>query len=249
MAKTLILDNIYANASNGKEILHGISLILKKGEVHVIMGPNGSGKSTLAHVIAGHPWYTVTNGSMKINTKNITALSPDQKAKQGIFLGLQYPIEVAGVSFTHFLRLALNERKNNREKKISPVAFRNILTQQAKLLRLKEDITTRMLNEGFSGGEKKKAEILQLMMLKPDFAILDEPDSGLDVDSLKYIADGINSVKEHMGILLITHYQRLLKFITPDFVHIMIEGKIVITGNGTLVKDVEKDGYEKFLYC
>jgi Fe-S cluster assembly ATP-binding protein len=222
---------------------------VNKGEIHAIMGPNGGGKSTFAQALMGHPHYVITEGKIELNGKDITRLSPDQKAKQGLFLGFQYPVEVAGVNFANFVRMAMNESTSakateDKQKKISPIAFRKLLTEQAEKLSFHEDISQRMLNEGFSGGEKKKAEILQLSILKPEFAILDEPDSGLDVDALKYIAHSINTLDYDLGLLLITHYQRILHYIKPDFVHIMIQGKLVQSGDATLAKEIEEKGYE-----
>ena len=245
--KTLNITNLHAGTTEGKEILHGISLTVKPGEIHAIMGPNGGGKSTLAQVLMGHPGYTITQGKIEINGTDITNLSPDQRAKNGLFLGFQYPVEVAGVNFASFLRLAINENKKENDKKISPIAFRNQLTDQAKQLAFSQDIITRSLNEGFSGGEKKKAEILQLALLKPEFAVLDEPDSGLDVDALKYISKTILSLNYPLGLILITHYQRILHYIKPDYVHIMIKGKIIKSGKASLAREIEEKGYEQLL--
>jgi Fe-S cluster assembly ATP-binding protein len=244
MNKSLIINNLHVKTIDGKEILKGLSLEIKQNEIHTIMGPNGGGKSTLARTIMGDPSFIVTQGDILINGKSILKLSPDKRAKQGIFLGFQYPIEVPGVSFANFLRLAVNENKSNDEK-ISPITFRNLLSKQAKRLTIPDDIVKRFLNEGFSGGEKKKTEILQLTLLRPDFAILDEPDSGLDVDGLKYIAKTINSLDFPLGLLLITHYQKILDYLKPDFIHILIGGKIVKSGTEKLAKSIEKIGFEK----
>jgi Fe-S cluster assembly ATP-binding protein len=244
MKDTLEITNLHAGTKEGKEILRGISLTIKKGEIHAVMGPNGGGKSTLAQVLAGHPDYVVTKGSVVLNGIDITSMTPDQRAKQGLFLGFQYPVEITGVNFGNFLRLAVNEK---REKKASPIKFRNELEPIAKSLGFSEDISKRFLNQGFSGGEKKKAEILQLAMLRPDFAILDEPDSGLDVDALRYIGGAINTLDYPFGLLLITHYQRILHYIKPQFVHIVVGGKIVKSGDATLAKETEEKGYEKYL--
>lgn len=230
-----------------KEILHGVSLKIKKGEIHAIMGPNGSGKSTFAQSLMGHPGFEITDGSISLNGIDITSFTPDQKAKAGLFLGLQYPVEVSGVNFANFLRMSINENLNDGQKKISPLAFRNLLREQAKVLAFSEDITNRSLNEGFSGGEKKKAEVLQLALLKPEFAILDEPDSGLDVDALKFISKAINNLDFNPGILLITHYQKILHYIKPDFVHILVNGKIVDSGDFKLAKKIEDEGYQQYL--
>ena len=268
---TLAIKNLYAGTKEGKEILRGISLTIKKGEIHAIMGPNGGGKSTLAQVLMGHPDYVVTKGTITLNGVAITKMTPDQRAKQGLFLGFQYPVEIAGVNFGNFLRLAINERlldrhsgkrgneriQNPKEdagqasmtksKKLSPIAFRNQVEPIANNLGFSEDIVKRFLNQGFSGGEKKKAEILQLAMLKPEFAILDEPDSGLDVDALRYIGKAINSLDYSFGLLLITHYQRILRYIKPHFVHIVVKGRIVKSGDSSLAKETEEKGYEKYL--
>ncbi len=251
---SLEIKNLYAGTKEGKEILRGISLTIKKGEIHAIMGPNGGGKSTLAQVLMGHPDYVVTKGSIVLNSVDITKKTPDQRAKLGLFLGFQYPVEITGVNFGNFLRMAINEMQDAREKgaelkskKLSPIKFRNEVEPIAKKLGFSEDIVKRFLNQGFSGGEKKKAEILQLSMLKPDFAILDEPDSGLDVDALRYIGKAINSLDYPFGLLLITHYQRILHYIKPHFVHIVVKGKIVKSGNSLLAKETEDKGYEQYL--
>lgn len=245
--KSLVIDNLFAQTLDGKEILKGISLVVKQGQIHAVMGPNGGGKSTLAHVLMGHPGFKVTKGKITVNGINITKLSPDKRARLGLFLGFQYPVEVPGVNFANFLRMAVNENKTKKEEKTSPLAFRNLMLEKAKKLAFSEDIAKRFLNEGFSGGEKKKAEILQLALLKPKFAILDEPDSGLDVDALKFIAKTITTLDFPVGLLLITHYQRILHYIKPDYVHILINGKIVKSGNAHLAKKIEKSGYKEFL--
>jgi Fe-S cluster assembly ATP-binding protein len=278
---SLIIKDLYAGTKEGKEILRGISLIIKKGEIHAVMGPNGGGKSTLAQVLMGHPDYVVTKGTIALNGVDITKMTPDQRAKQGLFLGFQYPVEITGVNFGNFLRMAVNEQidshlssraksrdlnlqkssdeKNSStllrsaqndnlvKKKLSPIAFRNQVEPIAKSLGFSEDIVKRFLNQGFSGGEKKKAEILQLSMLRPEFTILDEPDSGLDVDALRYIGKTINSLDYPFGLLLITHYQRILHYIKPQFVHIVVKGKIVKSGDSSLAKETEEKGYEQYL--
>jgi Fe-S cluster assembly ATP-binding protein len=246
MKDALTITNLHVRIVDGKDILHGVSLTVKKDEIHAIMGPNGGGKSTLAQVLMGHPGYEITKGSIALNGKDITALPPDERAKLGLFLGFQYPVEVAGVNFGNYLRMAINEQKKSGEKKLSPIAFRNQLDVEAKTLGFADELAKRSLNEGFSGGEKKKAEILQLALLKPEFAVLDEPDSGLDVDALQHIAKGINQLDHKMGLILITHYQRILKHIKPDFVHIIIKGKIAKSGDATLAEEIEKSGYAKF---
>ncbi len=249
---TLVITNLHAGTKEGKEILQGISLTIKKGEIHAIMGPNGGGKSTFAQVLMGHPDYVITKGVIRLNGKNITMMTPDQRAKQGLFLGFQYPVEIAGVNFGNFLRMAINEQRDltlgtRVKKKVSPIAFRNQVEPIAKSLGFSEEVVKRFLNQGFSGGEKKKAEILQLAMLRPDFAILDEPDSGLDVDALRYIGNVIQSLDYPFGLLLITHYQRILHYIKPHFVHIVVKGKIVKSGDANLAKEVEETGYEQYL--
>jgi Fe-S cluster assembly ATP-binding protein len=235
---------LFASTIDGKEILKGVSLTIKQNEIHALMGPNGGGKSTLAQIIMGNPGFKITKGKIFIDKKDITKLPPNKRASLGLFLGFQYPVEVSGVNFANFLRMAANEKKSKSEK-VSPIAFRNLIHELSKKLAFPHDITKRFLNEGFSGGEKKKAEILQLALLRPDFAVLDEPDSGLDVDALKYISKTITTLNFPVGLLLITHYQRILQFIKPDFVHILIDGKIVKSGNHLLAKEIEKNGYEK----
>jgi Fe-S cluster assembly ATP-binding protein len=254
MKDTLEIKNLFAGTKEGKEILRGISLTIKKGQIHAIMGPNGGGKSTLAQVLMGHPDYVITKGTISLNSVDITKMTPDQRAHHGLFLGFQYPVEITGVNFGNFLRMAVNEQKeassknkNEKVKKLSPIAFRNEAEPIAKTLGFSEDIVKRCLNQGFSGGEKKKAEILQLAMLRPDFAILDEPDWGLDVDALRYIGNAITSLDYSFGLLLITHYQRILHYIKPDFVHIVVAGKIVKSGDSKLAKETEENGYEKYL--
>ena len=244
MKSTLKIKNIHASIKNGKKILNGVNLGVKQGEVHAIMGPNGSGKSTFSQVLMGHPSYTLEKGKVSLNKKDITALTPDLKAKEGLFLGFQYPVEIAGVNFGNFLRMAHNE---NAEKKLTPIGFRNVVTENVKPLGFSGDIYKRSLNEGFSGGEKKKAEILQMTILKPKFAILDEPDSGLDVDALRKIGQTLSNLEFPVGLIIITHYQRILHFIKPDFVHIMVGGKIIKSGGPELAHEIEEKGYEQYL--
>jgi Fe-S cluster assembly ATP-binding protein len=246
MKDALIITNLHVETIAGKKILNGVSLTIKRGEIHAIMGPNGGGKSTLAQVLMGHPGYVITDGTIILNDIDITGFTPDKRAKAGLFLGFQYPVEVPGVHFGNFLRMAMNENLPEGAKKISPIAFKNQFAEEAKTLAFNEDVTKRSLNEGFSGGEKKKAEILQLSLLKPPFIILDEPDSGLDVDALKYIANKINALTYKPGMVLITHYQRILDYIKPDFVHVLIKGKIAISGDATLAQQVEREGYEAY---
>jgi Fe-S cluster assembly ATP-binding protein len=242
---SLEIRNLHASTSDGKKILNGVTLKVSRGETHAVMGPNGSGKSTLAQVLMGHPGFKITKGKVKLNGKDITKLTPDERAKLGLFLGFQYPVEVAGVNYAGFLRMAVNENAINGDK-VSPIAFRKDLSSKALKLALTDDMTKRFVNEGFSGGEKKKSEILQMSVLKPKLAILDEPDSGLDIDALKYIAKAINAIDDPPGLLLITHYQRILNYIKPNFVHILVSGKVVESGKATLAKKIEKKGYEKY---
>ena len=225
-----------------KEILKGISLTVDKNEVVALMGPNGSGKSTLAYALMGHPKYEITNGKIILNGEDVTDSSPDERAKKGLFLSFQYPQEIAGVSVSNFLRTALNAK---RENKISVLDFHKLLQEKMALLKMDKSFATRYLNEGFSGGEKKRAEILQMAVLQPKIAILDETDSGLDIDALKTVAEGVNSLKgPETGILIITHYQRILNYITPDKVHIVMKGNIVKSGGKELALQVEEKGYD-----
>lgn len=228
----------------GTEILKGISLTLKPGEIHAIMGPNGSGKSTLAYALAGHPGYEITEGTVSLNGKEITEASADERAKAGLFLAFQYPSEVSGVRLFNFLYLAY---KAVSGKEISAVEFLRSLDDKLQLLSMEKSFLERSVNEGFSGGEKKKAEILQLLALSPHYAILDETDSGLDVDALKTVALGAKTLSDRStdpsGILVITHYQRILDYITPHYVHVLMHGQIVQSGDASLAKKLEKEGY------
>ena len=225
----------------GKEILKGVNLKLEKGKVHALMGPNGSGKSTLANVIMGHPKYKVTKGQILFDGEDITEMSATDRARKGLFLSFQYPSEVSGVSISTFLRAALN---NLREEKISVLDFRELLKEKLDSLKIEESFAERYLNEGFSGGEKKKSEILQLAVLNPKVAILDETDSGLDIDALKAVSDGINKVMDSEKIvLIITHYKRILEHIRPDKLSILINGKIALEGDSSLVDQLEEKGY------
>ena len=228
----------------GKEILSGINLEITKGEVVALMGPNGSGKSTLSFALMGHPKYRITKGKILLNEEDVTNASPDERARKGLFLSFQYPAEISGITFANFLRSAMNAR--NPDKKIPVFDFLKLLKEKMKQLSMPEKFAERYLNEGFSGGEKKRAEILQLLLLQPKIAILDETDSGLDIDSLKIVADGVNSVKKDMGVIVITHYQRLLAYIVPDVIHIMHKGKIIKTGKKELALELEESGYKKF---
>lgn len=229
-----------------KEILQGLNLQIKSGEVHAIMGPNGSGKSTLASVLAGKPDYTITAGSIDFQGKDLLALSPEERAAAGLFLAFQYPVEIPGVSNVNFLKTAINEiRKQNNESPLDAVTFLKLLKAKAEMLGMHQELLYRPTNEGFSGGEKKRNEILQMALLSPNLAILDETDSGLDIDALKIVANGVNQLKSpQKAILLITHYQRLLDFITPDFVHVLYKGQIVKSGSQQLAQEIEQQGYD-----
>lgn len=237
----LVIDNLSASVE-GKAILDGLSLTVPEGEVHAIMGPNGSGKSTLASTLMGHPKYLVTGGTATYKDQNILSMTPDNRSKLGLFLSFQYPMEIAGVSLGNFLRTALNAR---RDKPMPVPEFFALMQDKVKIMGMKEDFITRGVNEGFSGGEKKRAEILQMMILQPSMCILDETDSGLDIDALKVVADGVNSLRSpERGFLVITHYQRLLDYVKPDVVHVLVGGKIVKTGGPELAHELEQTGYE-----
>jgi len=229
-----------------KSIVNGVSLSVEPGEIHAIMGPNGSGKSTLAYTLAGHPQYTVTKGSIAIDDVELFELSPDQRAREGMFLAFQYPVEVSGVSVQNFLRVAY-EAKFGKLKSI--LEFRSHIKDLAKELKVKPELIERSLNEGFSGGEKKRVEILQMAVLKPKFAVLDETDSGLDVDAIRAVAEGIQTIraKQNTGMIVITHYQRILKYLKPDMVHVMAKGKIVQSGGHMLAEELEKNGYAQYV--
>ena len=235
-------------AVDGKPILKGLSLTVNKGEIHALMGPNGSGKSTLANVLMGNPKYEVTDGTILYNGEDVLELSPDERARKGIFLAFQYPTAIPGVSVANFLRNALNIRRKELgdEKPIPMKDFRALMKEKMKLLRMDESFAGRYLNDGFSGGEKKRAEILQMAMLKPDVAILDETDSGLDIDALRTVAEGVQRLHEEQGLgaLIITHYQRILHHVRPQFVHIMLDGRIVLDGGVELVERLEREGYD-----
>src|SRR3989338_1258918 len=240
----LIVKDLHVSVE-GQKILNGVDLIVRKGEVCALMGPNGAGKSTLGYTLMGHPKYTVDKGEAWYKGNNILELPADERAKLGLFLSFQYPQEIPGVSVSNFLRTACNAVKQNQ---ISVPDFVKLLKEKMKLLKIDDSFSRRYLNEGFSGGEKKRAEILQLAVLQPEMAILDETDSGLDIDSLKVVADGVNSlIGPNMGVLVITHYQRLLNYITPDSVHIMIKGRIVKSGGKELAHELEAKGYDEII--
>jgi len=236
----LEIKNLKVNVE-GNEIVKGVSLSLSKGKVIALMGPNGSGKSTLASSLMGHPKYQITSGSIHLDAEDITAAKPHERAKKGLFLAFQYPAEIEGVSVTHFLRTAYMAKTG---KKISVVDFYKLLKEKMQLLKMDEGFARRQVNFGFSGGEKKRLEILQLSILEPSYAILDETDSGLDIDALKTVSEGVNAYRSKMSVLLITHYTRILKYIMPDEVYIMKSGKIVKKGGAALAHELEEHGYE-----
>ena len=243
MSDNLVIKNLHVSVE-GKPILRGLDLTIEKGKIHALMGPNGSGKSTLAYTLMGHPMYDVDEGEVWFKGENILELEPDDRSKLGIFLAFQYPVTIPGVSVANFLRLAINARRADG-KKIAIPEFRKLMLEKMKLLEMDPSFAGRYLNEGFSGGEKKRAEILQMAVLNPTMAILDETDSGLDIDALKIVAKGVNSLMNpNMGILVITHYQRLLNFIKPDVVHVMLNGRVVMTGGPELAHELEAQGYD-----
>ncbi len=233
---------------DGKEILKGLSLDLPKGEVHAIMGPNGTGKSTLAYALMGHPSYEVTEGEVFFNGENILEMEPDERSRAGIFLAFQYPVAIPGVTVANFIRTAVNSRRralNSDDKGVPLLEFRKEMKAKMDMLKMDHAFGGRYLNEGFSGGEKKRAEILQMAMLKPEIAVLDETDSGLDIDALKIVSEGVNTLRgKDIGVLLITHYQRILNYIQPDVVHVMMDGRIVESGGKELALRLEDQGYE-----
>ncbi|MBN2695108.1 Fe-S cluster assembly ATPase SufC [bacterium] len=248
----LTIKNISASV-DGKEILKGINLTIKTGEVHVIMGPNGSGKSTLSKVVAGHPDYEITDGEViydiNFKKKNLLDMEPDIRAKEGIFMGFQYPVEIPGVSNEEFLRAAFNEIcKYQGVEEMDPLDFQDFLKEKMDFLGMGEKFVNRELNVGFSGGEKKRNEILQMAVLSPKVSFLDETDSGLDVDALRVVGEGINRLKRRdNAIILITHYHRLLDYVKPDFVHVMYDGKIIKTGEESLAYEIEQNGYDSII--
>ncbi len=230
---------------DGKEILHGIDLTVRPGEVHAIMGPNGSGKSTLAHVLSGRSGYTVTAGEVRLDGEDLLAMEPEERAHKGVFLGFQYPVELPGVNNSYFLKASLNAiRKARGEEELDSVAFMRLIKEKLKLLHLNQDLLKRPVNVGFSGGEKKRNEIFQMALLEPRLAILDETDSGLDIDALKVVSDGVNALRSpDRSVILVTHYQRLLNYIKPDFVHVLAKGRIIRSGDKQLALELEEKGY------
>ncbi len=246
MASLLEIKNLHARIEDdGREILNGLDLVINPGEVHAIMGPNGSGKSTLANVIAGRSGYTVTEGEVLYMGRNLLDMTPEERAREGVFLSFQYPVEIPGVPNTYFLRAALNAiRKHRGETEIDPMDFLTLVEEKAKLLDISEELLTRPVNEGFSGGEKKRNEIFHMAVLDPKLCVLDETDSGLDIDALRVVSAGITALRSpERGMLLITHYQRLLNHVEPDFVHVLVEGRIVMSGDRSLALRLEESGY------
>jgi Fe-S cluster assembly ATP-binding protein len=241
----LDIKNLYAGI-DGKEILHGLDLSIKPGEVHAIMGPNGSGKSTLANVLAGRPRFHVTRGGVTYEGKNLLEMTTEERAREGVFLAMQYPVEIPGVNNIYFLKAALNAiRKHRGEEELDAMEFLQLAREKMKLVDLDESFMNRGVNEGFSGGEKKRNEIFQMAVLDPKLAILDETDSGLDIDALRVVAEGVNALRsEKHSVLVITHYQRLLTYLIPDFVHVLANGRIVKSGGKELAVELEQKGYE-----
>jgi Fe-S cluster assembly ATP-binding protein len=241
--KAMVIKDLHVKVED-REILKGIDLTVEPGKVHAIMGPNGSGKSTLAYSLLGHPGYEITQGQILVDGVDVVEMSPDERAKVGLFLAFQYPHSIPGVTMANFLRTAVNAV---RETPLPPRDFRRTLVDKLKLLEMSEEFAGRYVNEGFSGGEKKRAEILQMAMLQPKYAVLDETDSGLDIDALRVVATGVNALLgPELGVLVITHYQRLLNYIKPDFVHVLVNGRIVREGGPELALELEREGYAQF---
>jgi Fe-S cluster assembly ATP-binding protein len=236
----------------GREILRGVSLSVNRGEVHAVMGPNGSGKSTLSNTLMGHPNYRVTGGQMLLKGRDLAQLPPEERAKLGLFLALQYPVTVPGITMSNFLRTAINAKRGydgkDKSKAIGPKEFRSLLRDEMSVLRMDDSFLGRYVNEGFSGGEKKRAEILQLAVLKPEIAILDETDSGLDIDSIKFVSEAVNRLRgPALGILIITHYTRILQYIRPDYVHVLVDGRFVLSGGPEVADRLEAKGYSEWV--
>ena len=243
---TLQIENLHV-AVEGKAILKGLDLTVGKGEIHAIMGPNGSGKSTLANALLGHPKYEITEGRILFKGEDIAEWSADERGRRGLFLAFQYPTAIPGVSVANFLRMALQARRKEmgEEKPMPPKEFRALVKEKMALLRMDDSFAGRYINDGFSGGEKKRAEILQMAVLRPEIAVLDETDSGLDIDALRVVAEGVNALSgPELGVLLITHYQRILNYIKPHFVHVLVDGKIVKSGGAELAHELEAQGYD-----
>ena len=240
----LEIKNLHARVAD-REILKGVDLVVGTGQVHAIMGPNGSGKSTLAHVLAGRPGYEVTQGSVSYRGRDLLAMSPEERAREGVFLAFQYPVEIAGVSNVYFLKAALNAlRKHRGLPELDAMDFLALVKEKARLVELDESLVKRPVNEGFSGGEKKRNEIFQMAILDPALAILDETDSGLDIDALRAVADGINKLRgPQRSMVMVTHYQRLLDYVVPDYVHVLLEGRIALSGGKELARELEAKGY------
>jgi Fe-S cluster assembly ATP-binding protein len=247
MASALVMRDLHV-AINGKEILKGVDLVVRQGETHALMGPNGTGKSTLAYTLMGHPGYEVTKGEVLFQGQNLLEMEPDERSRAGLFLAFQYPVAIPGVSVANFLRAAINARRRAADpddKGVSVPEFRKLLKAKMDLLKMQHEFAGRYLNDGFSGGEKKRAEILQLATLEPEIAVLDETDSGLDIDALRVVASGVNTLAgPALGVLIITHYQRILNYIKPDHVHIMLGGRIVESGAADLALHLEEHGYD-----
>ena len=243
---TMLSINNLAVTVDGKQILKGVTLEVGAGEVHAIMGPNGSGKSTLAHVLAGRPGYEITSGTVTYAGRDLLTLAPEERARAGVFLGFQYPVEIPGVNNVYLLKAALNAaRKQHGLAEVDAFEFLTLVRDKMKLMRIEDSFLSRGVNEGFSGGEKKRNEILQMLVLEPKLAILDETDSGLDIDALKVVAAGVNSLRSpQRACVLVTHYQRLLEYVVPDFVHVLVDGRIARSGDRTLALELEKRGYD-----